>query len=234
MNIAARKAGLEDLRFHDLRHEATSRLFEETDLDVMEIRGITGHKSMQMLARYSHLRAHKLADRLAGKKGNANDDRFPFGTLNFPQSDRPSGLMLLLSTPDAMKRSVSPSKYLNSPMTINESRFRARSSSSWRIRFHGKSAVPSCRPLGEKTPRQKWSFGGSFTSWGSDTGRFGHPEQDRTISVREAALLQTLPSDYIITADHMKHACKIVGNALPCDFAEVLARSYFTALKQHQ
>lgn len=68
MNIAAKKAGLADLRFHDLRHEATSRLFEETDLDVMEIKGITGHKSMQMLARYSHLRAHKLADRLAGKK----------------------------------------------------------------------------------------------------------------------------------------------------------------------
>ncbi len=63
-----RSAELPDFRFHDLRHEATSRLFEETDLDVMEIRAITGHKSMQMLARYSHLRAHKLADRLAGSK----------------------------------------------------------------------------------------------------------------------------------------------------------------------
>jgi len=61
-----KKAKLEDLRFHDLRHEATSRLFEKTDLDFMEIKSITGHKSMQMLARYSHLRAHKLADRLAG------------------------------------------------------------------------------------------------------------------------------------------------------------------------
>lgn len=61
-------AELEDLRFHDLRHEATSRLFENTDLDFMEIKSITGHKSMQMLARYSHLRAHKLADRLAGAK----------------------------------------------------------------------------------------------------------------------------------------------------------------------
>lgn len=32
----------------------------------MEIKTITGHKSMQMLARYSHLRNHRLADRLAG------------------------------------------------------------------------------------------------------------------------------------------------------------------------
>lgn len=67
-----KKAELEDLRFHDLRHEATSRFFEETDLDVMEIREITGHKTMQMLARYSHLRSSRLADRLAGaRRGEA-------------------------------------------------------------------------------------------------------------------------------------------------------------------
>lgn len=65
---AADEADLKDLRFHDLRHEATSRLFENTDLDFMEVKGITGHKSLQMLSRYSHLRAHKLADRLAGLK----------------------------------------------------------------------------------------------------------------------------------------------------------------------
>ena len=60
------KAGITGLRFHDLRHEAISRLFEETDLDVMEIRAISGHKTLQMLARYTHLRTHRLADRLAG------------------------------------------------------------------------------------------------------------------------------------------------------------------------
>nr|WP_287411914.1 site-specific integrase [Pseudodesulfovibrio sp.] len=65
---AADDAGMENLRFHDLRHEATSRFFENTDLDFMEVKGITGHKSLQMLSRYSHLRAHKLADRLAGVK----------------------------------------------------------------------------------------------------------------------------------------------------------------------
>lgn len=61
------KAQIEDLRFHDLRHEATSRFFERTDLDVMEIRSITGHKALQMLARYTHLRTSRLADRLAGQ-----------------------------------------------------------------------------------------------------------------------------------------------------------------------
>jgi integrase len=66
MRRACKAAGISELTFHDLRHEATSRLFENTDLDAMEIKSITGHKSMQMLARYSHLRTNRLADRLAG------------------------------------------------------------------------------------------------------------------------------------------------------------------------
>ena len=62
-------------------------------------------------------------------------------------------------------------------------------------------------------------------------GRFGHPEKDRTISVREAALLQTLPPDYKIDTPYMDHACNIVGNALPCDFAEAVARECFQAIQ---
>lgn len=68
MRTARQLAKINDLTFHDLRHEAISRFFEETDLDAMEIASISGHKTMQMLKRYSHLRAHKLADRLAGKR----------------------------------------------------------------------------------------------------------------------------------------------------------------------
>lgn len=68
MRAACASAEIVDLRFHDLRHEATSRLFENTDLDIMEIRMITGHKTLQMLAGYTHLRAERLVQRLAGKK----------------------------------------------------------------------------------------------------------------------------------------------------------------------
>ena len=68
MLMTCRKAGVENLRFHDLRHEATSRFFEHTDLDVMEIKAITGHKTLQMLSRYTHLRTARLADRLAGAR----------------------------------------------------------------------------------------------------------------------------------------------------------------------
>ncbi len=68
MKTTRARAGLENIRFHDLRHEATSRFFENTDLDVMEVKAITGHKTLQMLSRYTHLRTARLADRLAGAK----------------------------------------------------------------------------------------------------------------------------------------------------------------------
>ena len=57
------KLKIEDLRFHDLRHEATSRLFEK-GLNPMEVASITGHKTLQMLKRYTHLRAEDLAKKL--------------------------------------------------------------------------------------------------------------------------------------------------------------------------
>lgn len=55
--------GLEDLRLHDLRHEATSRLFER-GLSHMEVATITGHKDLKMLLRYTHLRASDLVRKL--------------------------------------------------------------------------------------------------------------------------------------------------------------------------
>ena len=56
-------AFLTRMRFHDLRHEATSRLFEK-GLNPMEVASMTGHKSMQMLKRYTHVEAAKVAAKL--------------------------------------------------------------------------------------------------------------------------------------------------------------------------
>ncbi|MCS6944012.1 MAG: site-specific integrase [Sutterellaceae bacterium] len=59
------KLKLDDLRWHDLRHEATSRFFEK-GLNVMEVASITGHKSLNMLRRYTHLSPDALVAKLAG------------------------------------------------------------------------------------------------------------------------------------------------------------------------
>ena len=60
---ACDRARLVDVHFHDLRHEATSRLFEK-GLNPMEVASITGHKTLQMLKRYTHLNAGDLAAKL--------------------------------------------------------------------------------------------------------------------------------------------------------------------------
>lgn len=58
------RAKLTDLHFHDLRHEAVSRLLER-GLNVIETATISGHKELRMLQRYSHLRAEDLVAKLA-------------------------------------------------------------------------------------------------------------------------------------------------------------------------
>ena len=58
------KANISGLRFHDLRHEATSR-FVEAGLSDLEVASISGHKSMQMLKRYTRLRTENLSDKIA-------------------------------------------------------------------------------------------------------------------------------------------------------------------------
>ncbi|WP_263770100.1 integrase [Propionivibrio soli] len=58
-----RSVGCADLHFHDLRHEAVSR-FVEAGLSDQEVSAISGHKSMQMLKRYTHLRAEDLVAKL--------------------------------------------------------------------------------------------------------------------------------------------------------------------------
>lgn len=57
-------AGCDDLHFHDLRHEAISRLFERTTLNEIEASRITGHKDPRQLRRYSNLRGSHLATKL--------------------------------------------------------------------------------------------------------------------------------------------------------------------------
>ena len=56
-------SGITGLTFHDLRHEAASRLSEK-GFEVMEVAAITGHKTMQMVKRYTHYRAEDFVGRL--------------------------------------------------------------------------------------------------------------------------------------------------------------------------
>ena len=58
-----RDTGIENMKFHDLRHEAISRLFE-SGFNVMEVATISGHKCLQHLKRYTHIKPESLVARL--------------------------------------------------------------------------------------------------------------------------------------------------------------------------
>jgi len=65
---ARKRAGLEHFNFHDLRHEAISRLFE-AGFDAQVVRAVSGHKDMQSLKRYVNLKVSDLAKMLDEAKG---------------------------------------------------------------------------------------------------------------------------------------------------------------------
>jgi integrase len=68
-------SGIHDLRFHDLRHEAISRLFEETSLSETEVAAISGHLSPVMLRRYTHLRVGPIVAKLAEAEAKRDELR---------------------------------------------------------------------------------------------------------------------------------------------------------------
>lgn len=58
------RAGIDDLKIHDLRHEAICRFYTNTSLSDVEIMAISGHTNKTTLARYANLRSTELADKL--------------------------------------------------------------------------------------------------------------------------------------------------------------------------
>jgi DNA (cytosine-5)-methyltransferase 1 len=65
--------------------------------------------------------------------------------------------------------------------------------------------------------------------YGFGSGRFGHPEQDRALSLREGAILQGFPERYSFVPDgapiHFKALGKMIGNAVPVTLGKIIGRS---------
>jgi len=70
--------------------------------------------------------------------------------------------------------------------------------------------------------------------YGFGNGRFGHPEQDRAISLREAAMLQTFPQDYEFIPKGEKisftEVGRWIGNAVPVALAEAVGRAILSSM----
>ena len=73
---------------------------------------------------------------------------------------------------------------------------------------------------------------------GIGNGRFGHPEQHRALSLREAAILQTFPRYYAFLAPHerisLSRVARHIGNAVPVRLGRIIARTIRRHLKEYQ
>jgi DNA (cytosine-5)-methyltransferase 1 len=125
---------------------------------------------------------------------------------------------------------------------LNLRRIRAsRPGGTWRD--WDKALVANChrKDTGETYPsvygRMEWDAPAptiTTQSFGYGNGRFGHPEQDRAISLREAAILQTFPETYrfLREGERLRYYVlgRLIGNAVPVRIGEIVARSLLNHL----
>jgi DNA (cytosine-5)-methyltransferase 1 len=100
------------------------------------------------------------------------------------------------------------------------------------------------RPSGQTYPsvygRMSWDQPAPTMTtqcFGLGNGRFGHPEQDRAISLREAALFQTFPREYEFLQGGERATFsvmgRLIGNAVPVRLGEVVAASLVRHVREH-
>lgn len=102
---------LRNLRFHDFRHEGTSRLIERTGWENAKVMAVTGHKTHAMLARYSHLRSADLASQMAAIEGGGANLRLVHsntasGAEELPADVRMRAAWIAVSRSESILRSL--------------------------------------------------------------------------------------------------------------------------------
>ena len=123
--------------------------------------------------------------------------------------------------------------------TINKKRIESTPKNGGNSNAWHKSLLPDCyKKDSGKTyrnnvyGRMKWDEPAPTMTTqcvGLGNGRFGHPEQNRAITLREAALFQTFPMDYQFVPENSEvivgNVAKFIGNAVPVRLGSIIARS---------
>ena len=173
---------------------------------------------------------------LASKLGNINLIPSIFSKDNYPTVKQAIGKLPKIKDGEICKTdSLHRSQKLSD---LNKKRIRlTKEGGSWRswpeelkLDCHKKL---SGKTFGDVYGRMKWNEPSPTLTThciGLGNGRFGHPEQHRAISLREAALLQSFPIDYkffddtkdeVISKDIQRH----IGNAVPVNLGKAIAKS---------
>lgn len=142
--------------------------------------------------------------------------------------------------PPILAGEAHPDDPLHSASSLSELNLRriraAKPGGTWRDWPEDLRAACHRRPTGKTYPgvyaRMSWDEPAPTMTtqcFGFGNGRFGHPEQDRAISLREAAILQSFPRDYkFLPVDQkpsMKEVGRWIGNAVPVELGRAIGRS---------
>lgn len=102
-----------------------------------------------------------------------------------------------------------------------------------RIGAHRKASGSTCASVYGRMGWDKPAPTMTTQCYGFGNGRFGHPEQDRAISLREAAIFQTYPEDYVFFDENNPRSFasvgRMIGNSVPVRLGEVIGQS----IQQH-
>lgn len=121
---------------------------------------------------------------------------------------------------------------------------RSKPGGSWRDWPYALRATCHKAKTGKTYPsvygRMEWSEPSPTITtqfYGFGNGRFGHPEQDRGLSLREGAILQSFPKSYAFVRPggkyHFKTIGRLIGNAVPVRLGEIIGRSIKVHVRQY-
>ena len=143
---------------------------------------------------------------------------------------------------------VDPNDRLHSACRLDELNLRriraSKPGGTWRD--WDSSLITRChqKPSGSSYPsiygRMEWDMPAPTMTtqcFGYGSGRFGHPEQDRAISLREAAILQTFPQSYRFVREdepvRFSILGRLIGNAVPVRLGEIVAKTLVRHVREH-
>jgi len=148
--------------------------------------------------------------------------------------------------PDVQAGSVSPHDSLHKARSLNPLNLRRIRASepggTWKdwpedlkLNCHKKDGGESFRSVYGRLEWDKPSGTITTQAFNFGTGRFGHPEQDRALTIREMAILQSFPDDYKFVPDgeipEFTPVCRLIGNAVPVELGYAVGLSIKTHLR---
>lgn len=211
----------------------------QTFIDTLEKNGYTYKYEIVDVSEYGVPQRRRRLVLLASKFGEIELIKRTHKDKKVTVRDVISGLKLLkdgeISLSDPLHRSskLSPKNLMRIKATPHD----GGSSDSWNesliLECHKKESGKTYR--GTVYGRMRWDEPAPTMTTqctGLGNGRFGHPDQDRAISLREAALFQTFPEDYIFSDPSkpiiLSHIAKFIGNAVPVKLGAVIGNSIKT------